>query len=133
MKSFFIYYVEEQSRSLDFYTRTLLLEATMNVPGMLEFTLPDGSRLGFMPEEGIKNLLGTKFPDPSRANGIPRAEIYLVVDDAATYHARALANGAIELKSLQNMPWGDRVAYSLDPDGHVLAFAEESCPTIPKE
>ncbi len=126
MKSLFIYFVIEQSRTLDFYTKTLLLKPTMNVPGMLEFTLPDGSKLGFMPEEGIKSLLGDTFPDPSQARGLPRAEIYLIVNDAAKYHTRALENGAVEIKALQKMPWGDRVAYSLDPDGHVLAFGEES-------
>ena len=125
MKSFFIYFVVDQSRTLDFYTKTLHIEPTMNVPGMLEFTMPDGSKFGFMPEEGIKSLLGKKFPDPSQAKGVPRAEIYFIVNDAAKFHTRALENGEVEIKSLQKMPWGDSVAYSLDPDGHVLAFAEE--------
>ena len=47
----------------------------------------------------------------------------LVVDDPPTHHDRALAAGAVELSPLQQRDWTDHVAYSLDPDGHVIAFA----------
>ena len=90
---------------------------------MTEFAVGDGVVLGLMPEAGIRSLLGPSLPDPAAAQGIPRAEIYLVVDDAAAYHARALAAGARELSALARRSWGDSAAYSLDPDGHVVAFA----------
>ncbi len=123
MESFFIFFVEDQTVSTAFYSKILQLEPTMNVPGMTEFTLPDESRLGFMPTAGIKNLLGDKLPDPGEAKGIPRAEIYLTVADPESFHQRALDNGAVEISPFQMMPWGQPVAYSLDPDGHLLAFA----------
>lgn len=91
---------------------------------MTEFEI-GGAVLGLMPEAGIKRLLGDGLPDPGRARGVPRAEIYLVVDDPAAYHARALAAGARELSPLTLRDWGHDVAYSLDRDGHVLAFARE--------
>ena len=93
---------------------------------MTEFRLNDGSMLGLMPETGIKQMLGDKLPDPSQASGIPRCELYLIVDDPATFHSRALESGAKELSELQERPWGDVAAYSLDPDGHVLVFAAPS-------
>jgi len=31
----------------------------------------------------------------------------------------------MELSGVENRDWGHRAAYSLDPDGHVLAFAEQ--------
>jgi len=65
------------------------------------------------------------LPDPAAARGIPLAELYLV-EDAAAYHARARAAGAIELSALTRRSWGDNAAYSLDPDGHVVAFATRS-------
>ena len=40
-------------------------------------------------------------------------------------HARKGA-GAAELDGLVKRDWGDVAAYSLDPDGHVLAFARGS-------
>src|SRR5262249_21925715 len=61
--------------------------------GMREFALGTQVVLGLMPEAGIRSLLGPSLPDPAAAHGIPRAEIYLVADDAAACHARALAAG----------------------------------------
>ena len=75
---------------------------------------------------GIKRLLGDNLPDPARARGIPRSEIYLYVKCPLDYHQRAIAAGASELSGFENRNWGDRVAYSLDFDGHVLAFAEKT-------
>jgi uncharacterized protein len=121
-----ILYVEDQARSTDFYARVLACTPSLNVPGMTEFTLSAHCVLGLMPEVGIKRLLGERLPDPAQAAGIPRAELYLRVTDALAYHQRALDAGAVELSGLADRDWGDRVAYALDPDGHVLAFATAS-------
>jgi hypothetical protein len=40
------------------------------------------------------------------------------------YHHRSIEMGAKELSGLQSRDWGDIAAYSLDPDGHVIAFAK---------
>lgn len=95
---------------------------------MTEFALPGGAVLGLMPEAGIRRLLGDVLPDPVAARGVPRAELYLVVTDPAPYHARALAAGARELSGLARRDWGHWAAYSLDPDGHVIAFAAADDP-----
>lgn len=105
-----------------FYRGALALEPRLHVPGMTEFVIGDAV-LGLMPEAGIMRLLGERLPDPSKGRGIPHAELYLVVADPAAYHTRALAAGAVELSGLQARDWGHDVAYALDPDGHVLAFA----------
>jgi catechol 2,3-dioxygenase-like lactoylglutathione lyase family enzyme len=119
----FILYVRDQARSRAFYAATLGSEPTLDVPGMTEFRLREGAILGLMPEAGIRRLLGAALPDPASASGIPRAELYLLVDDPAAYHARALGAGAVELDALAVRDWGHAAAYSLDPDGHVVAFA----------
>jgi len=118
-----ILYVEDPARSLEFYRAVLGAEPQLDAPGMTEFGLPGGAVLGLMPESGIRRLLGPALPDPASARGVPRAELYLVVEDPARVHARALAAGARELSPLQSRDWGAEVAYSLDPDGHVLAIA----------
>lgn len=123
MKSHFILYVSDQERSTTFYSQVLGQPPTLNVAGMTEFALSDSSILGLMPERGIAKLLGREIVNPALAKGVPRAELYLVVVDAAAYHARALAAGALEVSPLTFRDWGHSVAYSLDPDGHVLAFA----------
>jgi len=121
--SHFILYVDDQERSTDFYSSVLLLEPRLHVPGMTEYDLPGGGVLGLMPEAGIRKLLGLTLPDPSKAQGIPRSELYLMVADAEKFHSRALAAGAKELSPMQLRSWGHVVGYSLDPDSHVLAFA----------
>lgn len=121
----FILYVKDQAQSAGFYTRVLGCASSLNVPGMTEFALSETCVLGLMPEAGIKRLLGEKLPDPAQAAGIPRSEIYLYVENPSEYHRRALEAGAIELSALADRDWSDRAAYSLDPDGHVLAFAEK--------
>ncbi len=120
--SHLILYVADQARSTRFYEAALSMPPRLNVPGMTEFVLPGGAILGLMPEAAIERLLGPALPKPSAARA-PRAELYLVVAQPAAFHARALAAGAVELSPLSVRSWGDAAAYSLDPDGHVLAFA----------
>lgn len=118
-----ILYISNQDDSTAFYTQVLDMKPHLYVPGMTEFQLSAQTILGLMPETGIKRLLGAALPDPSQAASIPRAELYLVVDDPLAYHQRALKAGSLELSGLENRDWGDQAAYSLDLDGHVLAFA----------
>ena len=124
MISHFILYVSSQNNSADFYRTVLNMVPNLDVPGMTEFKLSDSCTLGLMPEASIKRLLGSPLPDPTKANGVPRAELYLVVEDSAEYYSRALNSGAKPLSDLSLRDWGHTVAYCLDPDGHVLAFAE---------
>ena len=125
IKAHFILYVKDQARSTAFYSQVLGCVPALNVPGMSEFHLAENCVLGLMPESGIKRLLGEALPDPAQAGGVPRAELYLYVDGPGNYHKRAMEAGARELSALARRDWGDRAAYSLDPDGHVLAFAEK--------
>ena len=118
-----ILYVRDQAAATAFWHVVLDCPPALDVPGMTEFALGAQVVLGLMPEAGIRSLLGPSLPDPAAAHGIPRAELYLVVQDPATYHARAQAAGATELSPLTRRFWGDDAAYSLDPDGHVIAFA----------
>lgn len=124
MKSHFILYVSDQRKSSVFYQNVLDQEPTLDVDGMTEFTLNDGAVLGLMPEAGIKRLLGEIIKDPKDGRGVPRAELYLLVDEPQSYYERALANGARALSPLKKRTWGDLASYCEDPDGHILAFAK---------
>ncbi len=124
MKVHFILYVKDQEQSKQFYSAVLAQEPILHVPGMTEFELNNGCVLGLMPERGIKRLLGECLPDPEPGRGIPRAELYLRIDNPSVYHDRALKMGAKELSALESRDWGDIAAYSIDQDGHVIAFAK---------
>ena len=119
-----ILYVRDQARSTEFCRLALGLNARLNVPGMTEFELRAGCVLGLMPEAGIRRLLGDVLPDPVAGRSGARAELYLVVEDAGAAHRRAIAAGGVELAAVAKRSWGHRVGYVLDPDGHVLAFAQ---------
>lgn len=122
-RSHLILYVADQQCSTALYSRVLEAQPRLFVPGMTEFDLPGGAVLGLMPEAGIARLLGDALPDPAAGAGIPRAELYLVVDDAEAALARAVKAGARELSPVMPRDWGHDAGYALDPDGHVLAFA----------
>ncbi|KAA3597168.1 MAG: glyoxalase [Calditrichaeota bacterium] len=121
-QTLFVLYVKDQQKSTEFYSRVLDEKPVLNVPGMTEFELGNRALLGLMPEKGMENLLGLKSIPNSNS---PKSEIYLIVENAEELHKRALDNGAKELSPLLPRDWGQKVAYSLDSDGYVLAFAEE--------
>lgn len=121
MTAWFILYVADLDASRDFYAAALDAAPTLDVPGMVTFDL-GGATLGLMPEAGIERIL----PGLDAGHrGTSRAEVYVVVEDPAACHARALAAGAEELSPLAPRGWGDAAAYCRDADGHVLAFG---CP-----
>ncbi len=118
-----ILYVSDQEAAREFYELVLEIEPSLHVPGMTEFQLTDGVVLGLMPVHGIKQLLGHDLFKDSASN-VPRVEMNLNVDDAQNYIDRAIKNGAEPILDVSMQNWGDRVGYCLDPDRHVLAFAE---------
>lgn len=120
-----ILYVRDQGASCVFYETVLGRSPGLDVPGMTEFELGQGFKLGLMPATGIKRLLGSALPDPEAAQGLPRAELYLYVDDPGAFYERALQAGARPLSPPSSRDWGDEAGYVLDPDGHVLAFARK--------
>ncbi len=125
MRARFILYVRDQRRGAEFYAAVLATSPQLNVPSMTEFVLPGGSVLGLMPETGMVSLLGPVLPDPRLANGVPRSELYLVVQEALPFIVRATTLGARMLSPLQHRDWGHSAGYFLDRDGQVLAFAEQ--------
>jgi len=124
-----ILYVRSQERAKRFYDAVLGIEARLHVPNMTEYQLSTGCVLGLMPSASIVRLLGGAIPDPETASGVPRVELYLMVDEPQLYLDRALAAGATALSPLAERDWGHEAAYCLDLDHHVLAFARE----IPKD
>ena len=119
-----ILYVRDQAASRSFYAAVLEREPFLDAPGMCEFRLAEGAVLGLMPTRSAARLFEDDLLVPPEPSSLPKAELYLVVSDPEAHHRRALAEGASELSPLEPRDWGHRAAYSLDPDGHVLAFAE---------
>ena len=120
-----IFYVSDQYRSRGFYENLLGMAPVLDVPGMAEFELQQGVKLGLMPEGGIAKIITPALPHPQEGSGIPRCELYLFVEDTAAAYTNALTAGARAISPAMDRDWGHRVAYVADPDGHVIAFAQE--------
>lgn len=120
-----ILYVANQEKSTAFYQEVLQLKPTLNVPGMTEFTIFENCKLGLMPEDGIAKIITPKTPHPKTGSQIPRCEIYLRVNNPQNFIKRAINQGAKEVSPLKDRDWGDKVGYTTDLDGHILAFAKK--------
>ena len=121
-----ILFVADQQKSRDFYSSVLQMNPELDVPGMTEFKLIDGLKLGLMPENGIARILSDQTPHPKTGNGIPRCELYLLLDNIDEAYERALKAGAKEISKIQERDWGDIVGYLSDPDGHLIALAKRA-------
>jgi predicted enzyme related to lactoylglutathione lyase len=112
-----ILYVADQQRAASFYRTVLGIAPSLDVPGMTELDL-GGATLGLMPASDMAALV----PGIDLGAG-QRCELYLRRHDAAEILDRVEAAGGRLLSPVAPRPWGERVGYALDPDGHVLALA----------
>ena len=70
--------------------------------------------------EGIWPSLPSRAPTPDASSPVV---IFVYVADVDATVERAVANGARILVPLQDQFWGDRIAWFIDPSGHVWTVA----------
>jgi hypothetical protein len=119
-----ILYVADQVISKNFYESILYQPPILDVPGMTEFNISPYLKLGLMPEKGIAKIICPSMPHPSNGKGIPRCELYLMVEDPELQLDTAIKAGAKLIDPVLPRDWGDMVGYCSDPDGHIIAFAK---------
>lgn len=122
---YIIFYVKDQEKSKDLYSELFSVEPVLHVPGMTEFMLSERIKLGLMPNSGINKIFETSVPHPDKATGIPKCELYLVVESPDKFLNKAIDLGFTELSKLQKRNWEHTVGYVMDSDGNVLAFAKK--------
>jgi len=118
-----ILYVEDQYKSRDFYKALLQADPILDVQGMTEFRLSENCKLGLMPVQGIKRLLGAAIAGLQK-DKFPGAELYLMVDDAEEAVKYAEFIGAPVISPVSARDWNHRAGYVADPDGYIIAFAD---------
>lgn len=123
-KTYFIIYVDNLDKTKMFYEILFNIIPIIDQPSMCEFELPNGLTLGIMPKSSIVKLFGEDYIFNDNKKNNPKFELYFQVDDPETFHKKAMNLGALELRKFEEMDWGDRAAYSINHDGHILAFAE---------
>ncbi|HEX9632318.1 MAG TPA: VOC family protein [Gemmatimonadales bacterium] len=80
--------------------------------------------------EGEWPTLSSRAP---QLDGSSPVVIYVYVENVDETLARALANGARVLVPAQNQFWGDRIAWIMDPSGHVWTVASRIEETTAQE
>lgn len=123
-KTYFIIYVDDIEKTKMFYEILFDIKPVTDEPGMCEFELPNGAVLGIMPNSSLEKLFGAEYSVNEKKKKSPKFEFYFQVDDAEALQQKALQLGALELRKFAKMDWGDKVAYCVNHDGHILAFAE---------
>jgi|ERR1700693_195970 len=112
----------DPATAIDFYISTFGAVERVRRPG------PDGAVAHAMITigpamimiEGEWPTLTSRAPKP---DGSSPVVIYVYVEDVDKTVERAIANGAQVLVPLQNQFWGDRIAWIMDPAGHVWTVA----------
>ncbi|MDF1489653.1 VOC family protein [Tessaracoccus caeni] len=79
----------------------------------------DGAEIAVTTEESPRQLAGVE-PGPG-----PRHELFVYVPDLnAAVEAVPPAGGSV-LREPTMMPWGERLAYTTDPEGNLVTLAAE--------
>jgi predicted enzyme related to lactoylglutathione lyase len=120
-----ILYVNDQQKSTLFYEHLFRKSADLNVPGMTEFILNDFCTLGLMPNDGIAKIITPALPHPNLGNGIPRCELYFIVENLQEEYEYVKNLNTTIISEIEKRNWGDTAFYISDLDGHVIAFAEK--------
>lgn len=113
-----ILYVEDVRHSLAFYERAFGLgTAFLHESGDFGQLATGATALAFSSRR-LMTELGKHPAAPDAAH--PSGEIAFVTPDVPAALARALAAGATPVQDVQDMPWGQTVAYVADPDGFLV-------------
>lgn len=122
----------DPAAEIDFCERTFGAVAINRRPG------PDGTVAHALLTLGpALIMIEAEWPTlPSRApqqDGSSPVVIYVYVEDVDATVERAVAHGARVLVPLQDQFWGDRIAWLLDPAGHVWTVASRIEETTAQE
>lgn len=121
-----ILYVKDQQKSTNFYQTVFRKKPDLNVPGMTEFILNDFCKLGLMPNDGIAKIITPSLPHPNLGNGIPRCELYFIVENLQEEYQNIKNLDIKIISEIKERNWNDTAFYFSDLDGHVIAFAEKT-------
>jgi lactoylglutathione lyase len=119
-----ILYVEDVTRSLDFYERALGLERRFLHESGDYAELETGATALAFATHGLaaSNLPGV-YDEAAENGGRPPFEVCFVTEDVEGAYGRAVGAGADAVSEPQTKPWGQDVAYVRDPDGNLIEIA----------
>ena len=122
--------LKDCSKAIDFYKRALGAQELMRMPG------PDGKIMHAEIKVGNSQIMmndeimGAKSAET--LGGSP-VNFYLYVEDADSWHKKALAAGCKEILPVSDMFWGDRMGAVSDPYGYKWNFSTHVKDMTPEE
>ncbi|KOP29913.1 VOC family protein [Exiguobacterium acetylicum] len=112
-----ILYSEDSSRTLTFYRDVLGLSVKAEHGSYIEFETGQ-TTLAFNTREDVQQLIpGYAIPS---GNVQQTLEIGFVTDDVPALYINVAEAGYETVLAPVEKPWGQVVAYVLDPDGHLI-------------
>ncbi len=113
-----ILFVRDLASSIDFYRDVVGLEPRFREHGYAEF-VTEGTKFALYERRRVLGLIGREA-----AAREPAGEVVFEVPDADA-EARRLGAAGVEIASGPvDRPWGHRTVHVVDPDGHVVEFAQ---------
>ena len=121
-----ILYVSDLPRSIAFYRDVVGLPFKFQESGYAQFDT-EGSIFALFDRASTPGLLGRD----ADSGGLP-SEVAFLTDDVDAEAERLRALGVQFLSGPVDRAWGQRTLHVLDPDGHVVEFAQEIARTAPR-
>lgn len=111
-----ILYIDDPKQTLMFYHELLGLPIKAQHGSYVEFDTGT-TTLAFNTKEDVRTLISYDIPDKT---GPQSLEIGFVTDDVKGVYERIIVAGFPSILAPTVKPWGQTVAYVLDPDGHLV-------------
>ena len=114
-----ILYVSDLQRSIAFYRDVVGLLFKFTDAGYAEFAT-EGTKFALYERARLPGLIGREGVE-----GGLSGEVAFLVEDVDAEAERVRGTSAAILSGPVDRPWGHRTLHVLDPDGHVVEFAQE--------
>lgn len=124
-KIHFILFVKDLNKCKMFYELLFERKPIVDENNICEFELNSNSILGLMTKDLTDKIFESDF-SYLMPNKIKHGnEIYIECVNAEEMHKKALQLGCLEISPFQEREWGHCVGYSVNHEGHILAFASQ--------
>jgi predicted enzyme related to lactoylglutathione lyase len=121
-----IFAVTEAERSARVYERVFAWprDPLVDYTNYVELRLPEGGSLGLYERSGFASEVGAEPAEVADGQVAP-AYLYVRVDDVAAAVTALTDAGARPLSPIAQRGWGHEAAWFADPDGNVVAVAQQ--------
>lgn len=121
-----VLYVEDVSDSISFYRDVVGLDYKFDEAGYAEFAT-GAAKFGLYERSRLPSLIGREAGLPG-----PTAAVVFLVESADAEAERLTSLGIEIIAGPEDRPWGHRTVHFLDPDQHVVEFAQEIARSSPR-